>query len=104
MSGKILPITFFFIPLRYEFEDSDNDAYKHEKEVQNMRRMATIVFGGIFQKQKCLEFNMCNVGRAIRENNESAMEFALMWVTTDYLFFMPKLTKYCKATFFVISV
>ena len=63
---------------RYEFEDTENDAYQHEKEVQNMRRMATIVFGGIFQKQQCWELNMCNIGRAIRENNESAMEFALM--------------------------
>ena len=63
---------------RYEFEDTENNAYQHEKEVQNMRRMATIVFGGIFQKQQCWELNMCNIGRAIRENNESAMEFALM--------------------------
>ena len=63
---------------RYEFEDTENNAYQHEKEVQNMRRMATIVFGGIFQKQQCWELNMCNIGRAFRENNESAMEFALM--------------------------
>ena len=68
----------FHYPTRYEFEDTENDAYQHEKEVQNMRRMATIVFGGIFQKQQCWELNMCNIGRAIRENNESAMEFALM--------------------------